>query len=159
VADDSAVLLVDAGQETRNVDERDERDVERIAGAHEARRFLARLDVEHSGEHHRLVADDADGVSVDAREAAHDALGPVGEVLEEFAAVDHLGDHLLHVVRHVRRRREDRAQRFAAPRRVVGRFAARWLAEIVLRQERQQIAHVGKARLLVCRHETRHAAL
>jgi hypothetical protein len=40
VADDAAVLLVDAGQEAGHVDEGDERDVERVAGAHEAGRLL-----------------------------------------------------------------------------------------------------------------------
>ena len=60
------------GRKPGHVDEGDQRDVERVAGAHEAGRLLGGLDVEHAGEHHRLVADDADGVAVDAGEAAHD---------------------------------------------------------------------------------------
>ena len=98
MADDAAVLLVDAGQEAGHVDEGDERDVERVARAHEAGGLLGRLDVEHAGEHHRLVADDADGVAVEAGEAAHDRAGPVREVLEELAVVDDGRDDLLHVV-------------------------------------------------------------
>ena len=47
----------------------------------------------------RLVADDADHVTVDAREAAHDVHRPVREHLEEVAVVDDLGDDVLHVVR------------------------------------------------------------
>ena len=50
----------------------------------------------------RLVADDADGVAVEAGEAAHDVAGPVREVLEEVAVVDDRGDDLLHVVGLVR---------------------------------------------------------
>ncbi len=41
VADDAAVLLIDAGQEAGHVDERQQRDVERIARAHETGRLLA----------------------------------------------------------------------------------------------------------------------
>ena len=51
VPDDAAVLLVRAGQEAGHVDERDERDVERVARAHEAGRLLRRVDVERAGEH------------------------------------------------------------------------------------------------------------
>ena len=103
MADDAAVLLVGAGQEAGHVDERDERDVERVARAHEPRRLLRRVDVERAREHLRLVADDADDVAVDAREAAHDVHRPERVDLEEVAVVDDLGDHLLHVVRLVRR--------------------------------------------------------
>jgi hypothetical protein len=51
VRDDAAVLLVGAGQEARHVLERDERDVEAVAEAHEARGLDARVDVEAPGEH------------------------------------------------------------------------------------------------------------
>ena len=50
----------------------------------------------------RLVADDADCVPAEPREAAHDVLGPVRLHLEELAVVEHPLDHLLHVVRLVR---------------------------------------------------------
>ena len=103
VADDAAVLLVGAGQEAGHVDERDERDVERVARAHEPRGLLRRVDVERAREHLRLVADDADDVTVDAREAAHDVHRPERVDLEELAVVDDFGDDLLHVVGLVRR--------------------------------------------------------
>jgi hypothetical protein len=59
---------VRAGQEAGHVHERDERDVEGVAEAHEARRLDARVDVEHAGQHLGLVADDAHRATVrDAR--------------------------------------------------------------------------------------------
>ena len=76
------------GQEARHVDERDERDVEGVAGAHEARGLDRRVDVEHAGERLRLVADDADGVAAEPREAADDVLGEALVHLEELAVVD-----------------------------------------------------------------------
>jgi hypothetical protein len=86
-----------------HVDERQERDVERVARAYEASGLLRRIDVEASGEHLRLVADDADDVAVDAREPGDDVHRPQGEGLEELAVVDDLGHDLLHVVGTVRR--------------------------------------------------------
>ena len=37
-----------------------ERDAERVAQPHEARRLVGRVHVERAAEHHRLVRDDAD---------------------------------------------------------------------------------------------------
>ena len=48
----------------------DDRDVERVARADEARGLLGRLDVQRAGEDARLVRDDADRVSAEPREAA-----------------------------------------------------------------------------------------
>ena len=64
-----------------------------------------------------LVADDADRVPAETREAAHDVLGPVRVHLEKIAVVDHALDHTLDVVRqgfpvgkhgHPQLRREER---------------------------------------------------
>src|SRR3546814_17336662 len=101
VADDAAVLLVDAGEEAGHVDEGDELDVEGVAGAHEAGGLLGAVHVEHPGKDHRLVADDADGVAVETGEAAGDRAGPVRAVLDVVAVVDRGGDHPVHVVRDV----------------------------------------------------------
>ena len=76
------------GRKPGHVDERDERDVERVAGADEARRLHRRVDVEHAGERLRLVADDADDVAAEPREAADDVLGAALVHLEELAVVD-----------------------------------------------------------------------
>src|SRR5207249_9330693 len=103
VPDDAAVFLVRAGKEAGNVGERDERNVERIACAHEPTGLLGRIDVEASREHLRLVPYDPDHVATDTRVPAHDVHRPQREHLEEVGIVDDLGDDLLHVVRAVRR--------------------------------------------------------
>jgi uncharacterized protein RhaS with RHS repeats len=87
VLDDAAILLADTRQEARHVDQRQDRDVEGVAEAHEARRLLGGIDVEAAGQHHRLVGDDADGRAVEADEAAENVLGVVGLDLEEIALV------------------------------------------------------------------------
>src|SRR2546426_9263187 len=53
VADDAAPFLVGAGQEPRDVAERQKRNVEGVAEAHEASALHRGVDVEHSGERDR----------------------------------------------------------------------------------------------------------
>ena len=89
MADDPAPLLCRSREEAGHVDERDKRDVEGVAGANEPRGLVRRVDVEHACERARLVADDADRVAVQPREAADDVLGPTLVHLEEVAVVDH----------------------------------------------------------------------
>ena len=76
------------GRKPGHVDERDERDVERVAGAHEPRRLDRGVDVEHARERGRLVADDADAMAAEPREAADDVLRVARLDLEEVAVVD-----------------------------------------------------------------------
>ena len=59
-ANDAVPLLVGARQEAGNINQGENRDVERIAGAHESRGLFRCVDVESAGELHRLVGDDAD---------------------------------------------------------------------------------------------------
>jgi hypothetical protein len=63
VLDQAAVFLRGARQEARHVDEGDDRDVEAVAEAHEARALARGVGIEHAGERQRLVGDDADGRS------------------------------------------------------------------------------------------------
>src|SRR5207237_2111553 len=100
--DDAPVLLVGPGEEPGHVHEGDQGDVEGVARAHEAAALSGGVDVEHAGQDLGLVAYDAHDVAVQAAEAAHQASGPVGRVLEELAVVEHGGDHPAHVVGLVR---------------------------------------------------------
>ena len=70
--DQAAVFLRGARQEARHVDEGHDRNVEGVAEAHEARGLARGVDVEHAGEHHRLVGDEAHGAAGDAAEAGDD---------------------------------------------------------------------------------------
>ena len=65
-----------------------ERDVERVAQPHEARRLVGRVHVERAAEHHRLVRDDADRLAADAREPGDEVLRPLRLHPEHVAVVD-----------------------------------------------------------------------
>src|SRR5690606_24146766 len=83
-ADDAVELLAGAGQEARDVDQREDRDVERVAGADEARGLLRGLDVQATGELGGLVGDDADAAALDATEADDDVHRVLTLDLEEL---------------------------------------------------------------------------
>ena len=110
MTNDATVLLVCSGHETRHVYEGDKRDVEGVAGAHKARAFLGRGDVQHAREHARLIADNSDNTPGYAGKTARQVVGPVGEVLQVLALVDDGGDHPLHVIGLVRAARDDVAK-------------------------------------------------
>ena len=139
MSDDAAVLLVDTGKEAGHVDKGDQWDVERITGPNEPGGLLRRLNVEHAGQHHRLVAHHADGTAVEASKAAHDALAPRGVVLHEVAVVDDVADHGLHVVGDVGAVRQDRVEFGTQTIGVVARFELWRDLEVVGRQEGQQV--------------------
>ena len=159
MADDPAVLLIGAGKKPGHVDERHQRDVEGVARPHEAPALLRRVDVEHAGQDLGLVPHDADGVAVEAGEAADDVLGPVGEVLVEVAVVDHGSDDALHVVGLVGALGHELGHLRRPPLRIVGGREPRRLVEVVRGQEREQVADLVEAGLLVGTHEAGHARL
>jgi hypothetical protein len=61
-----------AGHKAGDVDEGEQRYVEAVAEADKARGLHGRGDVEHSGQHGRLIGDDPDAATVHAREADDD---------------------------------------------------------------------------------------
>ncbi len=139
--DDPAIFLRGAGQETGDVDQGQDWNVETVAEADEACGLLARIDIEAAGEHQRLVRDHAHRFAVEPDEAGED----VGRVLllqfEEVAFVGEAQHHFAHVVGLVGAVGDDRVQRIvAALDRVVGRDTRR-LGVGAERQEVEQPAH------------------
>ena len=87
------ILLLDPGQETRHIDQREQRNVEGIAEADEARGFVGGIDVERARQHVGLVGDDADRAALQAAEADHDVRREAGLNLQEILVVDDPRDH------------------------------------------------------------------
>src|SRR5437763_2382685 len=99
VLDDPAVLLRHAREEAGDVLEGDQRDVERVAEADEARALEGRRDVEHAGEHGGLVGDDADRAAAQPGEPDEQIAPVVAMHLEKVTVVHDPTDHVVHVVR------------------------------------------------------------
>ena len=156
-------FLAHAGQEARHVDERQDRDAERVAGPDEPGRLLRGVDVQAAGVVHRLVGHHADGRALHPAEAGHHVRRETGVHLEELAVVEHVGDHLVHVVGLVRRVGDDRVEFFVlliwlAQFRVGGLPPGR-LVQVVGGQVGQQVAGEIDAILLVLGLVVRDAGL
>ena len=148
MADDPAPLLRSPGQEAGHVDEGDKRDVEGVAEADEAPGFHGRVAVEGAGEGARIVRHDSDRMAAESRETADDALGRELVHLEELAVVDDAVDDPAHVV-GLRGLVWDDAVELG----VLAPDWVRWLevrrrVDVVLGQERDEVAGVLEARLL-----------
>src|SRR3989475_2045939 len=76
VSDNPVVLLFLPWKKSRNVDEREEGDVEAVAEPNEPRSFDRGIDVERARLNFRLIPDDADRSPLEASKAHDDILGP-----------------------------------------------------------------------------------
>ena len=93
------MFLFGARLVARGVHQGDDRQVERVAQAHESRHFFGGIHVEDAGVDVRLVGYDADRMAVDAGKADH--CGGCEQLmhLHEFSVVRNAADHVEHVVR------------------------------------------------------------
>ena len=125
---DRGVLLSDARQVARHVDEEDQRDAVGVAPLHEAAGLVAAGGVEAAGHAQRVVGDQADGAPGQPGEPGDDVGGPAGLQLDEGARVEHRVDDRHHVVGRAR-----------AVRDQVGRVRSVRAAQIELTRPGQQV--------------------
>src|SRR6202007_247354 len=88
VLDDAAKFLLRARKKTGNILKRNQRNIESIAEAHEARTFHGSIDIEPASKKSGLVADDADRTPVEARKAHDKILRVMFVDFEEESIVD-----------------------------------------------------------------------
>ena len=152
------MLLRDAGQESRHVHERDEWNVERVAGPDESRGLDGRVDVERAREHGRLLRHHADRSSAEPRKPDDDVCRPRRLDLEELAVVDDAPQDVVHVIRLRRLVGHDGIELRVHAIARVARLPRRRIGEVVLRQVSEQSPNgIHRLGLVACR-EMRHAA-
>ena len=135
VPNDAAVFLRRAGQIARRVHNRQERNAEGVAEAHEARPFVGCVDVEAARHHVRLIGDDADRMPAQADKADDDILGEMLMRFQKFARVRDLFNHVAHVIGLIRVRGDKLNQGVVnAGGGIVGIHEHR-LIEVVLREK------------------------
>ena len=135
MTDDAAVFLHRARQKARNVLDSDERNVERVAEAHEPCALHGCVDVERPRQIRRLIGDDAHRAPAETSEADEDVARVVRVHLEEGPIVDDRVNDVEHVVRLIGRRGHNRVQcRIGAVDRIVGGDARR-VVQVVARHE------------------------
>ena len=159
MADDAAELLRRAGQEAGHVFEGQDRDVEGVAEAHEARALHRGIDVQAARQKRRLIGHDARSARPSMRAKPTTMfLRPVLVHFEELAIVHHAVDHVLDVVGQVGFGRDDRVERRVHAVDGVGGGAPRRIFAVVLRQVAEQLADHAQAFGIVGGDEVAHAA-
>jgi hypothetical protein len=88
IPNDTTVLLRSAGQKSGNINKREDWNIEGIQESHEACSLYAGIDIEATSKLLRLVSDDTNGTTLEARETNDNVLGVVGHDLEEVFVVD-----------------------------------------------------------------------
>src|ERR1700733_14962285 len=158
VADDAAEFLLCAWEKAGHVFEGDQRNIEGVAETHEARAFYRSVDVKDACEEGRLVRDDPDWATIEAREADHDILRVVFVDLKKFGIVGERVNYVLDVVGLLRIFRDHRVQRRreAIPG-ISGGFSRR-LVQIIGWQVTEKLADHGEAFGIVAGDEMRDAA-
>ena len=87
-----------ADHDAGTVAQEQQRDVERVAQLHEARRLVGAGTVDGAGEMRRIVRDHADRPTLDANERRDDAVAETAADLEHRVGVGERVDHFAHVV-------------------------------------------------------------
>ena len=77
---------------------RDQRNIERVAEAHEPRAFHRGVDVQHAGQNRGLIGHDAHGLAAEPRETHDDIFREMLVDLEEIVVVGDGVNHVLDVV-------------------------------------------------------------
>ncbi len=150
------MFLPHAGEEAGHIDERHQRDVERVAETNESRPLGRCVDIEGSRERRRLIPDDADRVSIESCEPDDQIRSEVLVHLIELPVVDDRLDDADHVVRLVWRVRNDGGEQLVLAVGSVERREERSDFHVVLRQEREQVADLFHRRPVVGYDEVGH---
>ena len=157
MANDTTPLLDDAGKETWDVFEGQERDVERITRANEAGGLDGRVNVQAPCQHLGLIADHTHRGAVHSSETNDDVIGIGRKQFHEHAIIDHLFHHFHHVVGLVGVVRYDVLQGFVESGDGVPGGQHRWVCHVVVGQVGQQRGGQFARILFVVCNERRNA--
>ena len=102
---------------------------------------------------------DPDAPPAETRVPDQDVRRPARLVLEERAVVDDVVDDVVHVVREARVGGDDVVKGAIHPVGRIGRLDPRWVAQVVLRKERQDAPRGVEGLGFIRRRQVSHAAL
>ena len=157
MADNAVVFLLRARHVTRNVDEREDRNIEAIAEAHKACCLVTSVHIQRTGEALRLVSDNTHNVTVEASKTDHNVLCEFRLDFEEGILVGKASDHVTNVVCSLEVVRDDFFD--------VGGLVhdctdlSNRLVRVALREVAEQVAYAFEASLIVLIDEVGNARL
>ena len=101
MTNDTAPFLICARQETRNVNEVNDWNIESITETDETGRFVRCIDVQATSHYFWLVSNDTNGLTIKTSEASDDVCSIEWLYFIVFAIIYSFSDNIFHVVRHV----------------------------------------------------------
>src|SRR5438128_11219329 len=124
------VLLINPGQEPRNIHQSQDRDVESITKPDEACGLDGGINVKGPGVNLGLVRNDPNRVSVEPGKSYDDILSPERLYLEQFASINDPGYDIPDIIRLVRVVRQDIVELTLVPDRWFW-LGSRWVLGVV----------------------------
>src|ERR1035441_9535837 len=150
----AAVLLIHAGQETRNIHKRHQRNIEGVAEPHEPRALVRCVDIQRPRQHLRLIGHDAHRGPANPPETHHNVARKLGVDFQKIGAVHDQRNNVAHVVPGLGFERHHIVEARLVHPALVG-FGARRVLLVVRRQEgKQPFTDLGRFHV-VLRHEMR----
>ena len=159
MADDASPLLNRTWEESGDILEGDERNVEGVAEADKPRRLHGCIDIERPGQAGRLVGHHAHGPAAKTGKPDQHVLREVLMHFEKVAVVDNRVDDLEHVVGLVRRDGHQGVQRLVGAVHRIARLHSRRIINVVTWQKREQFANQPQTVAVVIDHEVGDPAL
>ena len=155
--DDATILLCRAGHEAGHIDKRQHRDIEGITETDKAGSLFRCINIQTTGQHHRLVGNHTHGRPFDADKTNHQVGCIVGLQLKKVTLVRHFYNQLFHVVGLIRVIGNQRIQRCFGSICRVFRWPDRWFLLIVGWQECDKTAQLDKGLHIIFKRQVRHA--
>ena len=95
------MFLESARQEAGHIFKSDDRDIERVTEAYEARRFFARVNIQNASQHRGLICNDPNGMPAESRKTNYDVLRVILMDFIEMAVVHDHADDFFYIVRFI----------------------------------------------------------
>src|SRR5690348_4830230 len=127
------MFLKGAGQETGNILEGDDRNVERVTKTYKACAFFAGVDIQYARENSRLIRHDPNGVTTKSCKTNDDILCIILMDLEELPTIHDHADGILDIIGFVRVVWHQRIESFIHAQRII-RLYEGCVFHVVLRQ-------------------------
>ena len=156
VFDHATIFLAGAGQKSGHIHQRQNRDFKCITEPDKPRGLATAVNVQTTGQHHRLIGHNANAAPFNADETGDDVLGEILLNFIEIAFVGQFEDQFLHVVRRVGVGRHQCVERRLHPARIIEKRAHGRLFAVVGRQEVNQTADFGQCLHIIFKSAVRH---
>ena len=145
----AGIFLLFAGQEPRNINEVNYRNIEAVAETNETSCFIGSVIVKAACHEGWLVSNDTNGLSVHTSEAGDDILCEFLSYIVVFTVINDGFNDIVHVVRSIRAFRHNLIESRIGSGGIITGFNDRSIFHVVGRQEGEQVTNLFNAVFVV----------